>query len=106
MTPREAIFVMKEIYVVRRGQTERHVRDLTGGWADLPLTPLGQNQAIRLVEHLAAVIGNRPVSLFSSDLRRASMTVAAVAKRFEIKFFEDSGLRAFNNGQAQWLTIS
>ncbi|MGH9853720.1 MAG: histidine phosphatase family protein, partial [Blastocatellia bacterium] len=95
---------MKEIYVVRHGQSEHHDRDLTGGWTDLPLTPLGQNQAIRLAEHLAAVIGNRPVSLFSSDLQRASMTAAAIAKRLEIEVFEDAGLRAFNNGQAKGLT--
>jgi 2,3-bisphosphoglycerate-dependent phosphoglycerate mutase len=97
MTPREEIFVMKDIYVVRHGQSEHHVRDMTGGWTDLPLTPRGQDQAVRLAEHLAAVIGARPVSLFSSDLQRASMTAAAVAKRLEIEFFEDRGLRAFNS---------
>jgi 2,3-bisphosphoglycerate-dependent phosphoglycerate mutase len=97
---------MKHIYVVRHGQSEHHVRDMTGGWTDLPLTPLGQNQAIRLAEHLAAVIGKRAVSLFSSDLQRASMTAAEISKRFEIQVFEDAGLREFNNGRARGLTIS
>jgi broad specificity phosphatase PhoE len=95
---------MKHIYVVRHGQSEHHVRDMTGGWTDLPLTPLGQNQAIRLAEHLAAVIGKQTVSLFSSDLQRASITAAAVANRLEIEVFEDAGLRAFNDGQAKRLT--
>ena len=95
---------MKEIYLVRHGQSEHHVRDMTGGWTDLPLTPLGQNQAIRVAEHLAAVIEKRVVSLFSSDLQRASMTAAAIAKRLEIEVFEDAGLREFNNGRAKGLS--
>jgi len=97
---------MKEIYVVRHGQSEHHVRDMTGGWTDLPLTPLGQGQAIRLAEHLASVIGMRTVSLFCSDLQRASMTAAAVTKRLEIVVVEDTGLREFNNGRARGLTNS
>jgi len=97
---------MKDIYVVRHGQSEHHVRDMTGGWTDLPLTPLGRNQAIKLAEHLAAVIGKRAVSLFSSDLQRASMTAAAVAKRLEIGVVEDAGLREFNNGRANGMTNS
>jgi len=40
-------------YVVRHGHGEHHVRDIAGGWTDLPMTPLDQNQAIRL----AAVTG-------------------------------------------------
>jgi len=104
MSLREAIYVMKEIYVIRHGQSEHHVRDMTGGWTDLPLTPLGQNQAIKVAEHLAAVIGKRAVSLFSSDLQRASMTAAAVAKRLEIEVIEDAGIREFNNGGAKGLT--
>ena len=97
---------MKDIYVIRHGQSEHHVCDMTGGWTDLPLTPLGQNQAIRLAEHLAAVIGKRTVSLFSSDLQRASMTAAAIAKRLEIEVYEDAGLREINNGRAKGLTKS
>src|SRR5262245_20775638 len=97
---------MKELYIVRHGQSEHHVRDMTGGWTDLPLTPPGQNQAINLAAHLTAVIGNRNVSLFSSDLQRASMTAAAVAKRLEIEVVEDAGLREFNNGRARGLTNS
>src|SRR5262249_9514797 len=106
MSRRKAIFVMKEIYVIRHGQSEHHVRDMTGGWTDLPLPPLGQTQEIRLAEHLAAVIGKRTVSLFSSDLQRASMTAAAIAKRLEIEVVEDEGLREFNNGRASGLTNS
>jgi 2,3-bisphosphoglycerate-dependent phosphoglycerate mutase len=102
----EGLLVMKDIFVIRHGQSEHHVRNMIGGWTDLPLTPLGLNQAIRLAEHLAAVIGNRTVSLFSSDLQRASMTAAAVAKRFEIEVNEDAGLRELNNGRARGLSIS
>ena len=32
------------IIIVRHGQSEHHVRGLTGGWTDTPLTALGHGQ--------------------------------------------------------------
>jgi broad specificity phosphatase PhoE len=95
---------MKHLFLVRHGESEHHVRGLTGGWTDLPLTARGLEQAARTAEHLARTIGDRPVSLFSSDLRRASMTAATIAERLGLSVVEDPGLRELNNGRAAGLT--
>jgi probable phosphoglycerate mutase len=97
---------MKHLFLVRHGESEHHVSGMTGGWTDLPLTTRGLEQAARTAEHLALTIGERPISLFSSDLRRASMTAAAIAQRLGLSVVEDPGLREINNGRAAGLTLA
>ena len=59
--------------LVRHGQTEAQGRYL--GHADVPLSPLGHTQALRLAERLA----REPLgAAFASDLCRASDTLATV----------------------------
>jgi 2,3-bisphosphoglycerate-dependent phosphoglycerate mutase len=98
------VIAMKHLFLVRHGESEHHVRGLTGGWTDLPLTTRGLEQAARTAEHLARTIGERPISLFSSDLRRASMTAEAIAERLGLAVVEDPGLRELDNGRAAGLT--
>lgn len=95
---------MKHLFVVRHAQSEHHVRDFTGGWTDLPLTPLGEQQAERLAERVAAALAGRPATLFSSDLQRAEMTARAISKRLGGAARLDPGLRELDNGQAAGLT--
>jgi len=95
---------MQRLIVVRHGQSEHHLNGMTGGWTDLPLTALGQNQAAYTAERLAGMLGNSNVSLFSSDLRRASMTAAPIARQLRVPLIHDPGLRELNNGSAAGLT--
>ncbi|MCI0338031.1 MAG: histidine phosphatase family protein [Acidobacteria bacterium] len=95
---------MNRIYIVRHGQSENHVSGMTGGWTDLPLTPLGLEQASKVAEHLARQIGKQVASLFSSDLQRAYMTATVIGRRLELGIVEDRGLRELNNGIAAGLS--
>jgi broad specificity phosphatase PhoE len=95
---------IKRLFLIRHGESEHHLNGMTGGWTDLRLTDQGLQQAARTAEHLARTIDERPISLFSSDLRRAAMTAAAIAERLGLSVMEDPGLRELNNGRAAGLT--
>jgi broad specificity phosphatase PhoE len=97
---------VKHLYLVRHGESEHHVRDVTGGWSDLPLTEVGHEQARRAAEQLATELGPKPFSLFSSDLKRAAQTAEAVARRLDVSVNLEPGLRELNNGRAAGLTSS
>ena len=95
---------MNHLYLVRHAQSEHHVQDYTGGWTDLPLTALGEQQAERAAARLKSTIRSGPVSLFSSDLVRAAQTAQAIARQLGIEPALDAGLRELDNGQAAGLT--
>jgi probable phosphoglycerate mutase len=60
-----------ELWLVRHGETERSRDGLLAGWADVPLTEKGEEQARALRPFLA---GTRFDSAVSSDLVRARAT--------------------------------
>jgi 2,3-bisphosphoglycerate-dependent phosphoglycerate mutase len=91
--------------VVRHGQSEHHVRGLTGGWTDTPLTPLGHEQAARVAARLRGELGGAPVSLYSSDLKRAMQTAEHIGEALGIAPVADARLREHNNGDAADLTV-
>ncbi|MEA2298154.1 MAG: 2,3-bisphosphoglycerate-dependent phosphoglycerate mutase [Solirubrobacteraceae bacterium] len=64
------------LYVVRHGQTESSARHAYSGHADVPLTPVGRDQARRAGERLA---GAGVELIVSSPLSRARDTAAAIA---------------------------
>src|SRR5690606_17405011 len=82
--PRAGESRLERLFLVRHGQSEHHVRDVTGGWTDVGLTELGHIQAQRVAEHLALAVGGEPVSLFSSDLARAAATADAIGRRLGV----------------------
>lgn len=96
---------MKHIYLVRHAQSEHHIRQMTGGWTDLPLTDRGRRESEALArwlcEHLRGV---RP-QLFSSDLRRAAETAGAIAAQLAAPIEWEHGLRELNNGEAAGRTL-
>lgn len=96
--------MMQRLIVVRHGQSQHHLNGMTGGWTDLPLTPLGKRQAQDTAQRVAVMLGPAPVSVFSSDLRRACMTAAPIARQLGVQAIVDSGLRELNNGSAAGLT--
>ncbi|HPS79692.1 MAG TPA: histidine phosphatase family protein [Thermoanaerobaculaceae bacterium] len=65
----------KELWLVRHGETVRSRDHLLAGWADIPLTPRGEEEARALAPTLT---GRRFATVTGSDLQRA-MTTARLA---------------------------
>ena len=61
----------RELWLVRHGETPASKGRTLAGWADVPLTPHGEEQASALRPLLA---GERFDGVWSSDLRRAVST--------------------------------
>ncbi|NRP19643.1 Glucosyl-3-phosphoglycerate phosphatase [Ensifer adhaerens] len=91
---------MKDIFVVTHTQSIHHEEDRVGGWYDTDLTARGQEDAAATAERLLALIGDRDVEIHSSDLRRASQTAAAIARRFQRPVAETADLREISYGVA------
>jgi probable phosphoglycerate mutase len=91
--------------IVRHGQSEHHVRRLTGGWTHTPLTEVGHEQARRVATRLKEELGSREITLYTSDLLRAGETARHIAGAFGIEPVVDERIREHNNGDAANLTI-
>lgn len=90
---------MANIYLVQHCQSEHHINELTGGWTDTPLTALGKKQAEKVAGELRN-LGLTKFTLFSSDLKRASMTAEYISKEFSMNMHLCPSLREINNGEA------
>ena len=95
---------MERLLLVRHGQSEQHVREITGGWTDAPLTALGHRQARCTGARLAKMVPDAEVTVFSSDLGRARVTAEYIADRLDARLVVDGDLRELNNGAAAGLT--
>ncbi|WP_066193276.1 histidine phosphatase family protein [Gracilibacillus timonensis] len=97
---------MKELIVIRHGESEHLVNNLSGGWTDLPLTSLGQKQARQTARRIAKYISeSKDVIMFSSDLQRAKDTASAINKSIKLDTINlNEGLRELNNGDAKGLS--
>ena len=90
---------MNKLIIVRHGESEQHVSNITGGWTDVALTEKGILQAhqtgIRLTELM-----DGSFKFISSDLKRASQTSLEIEKSVSVvpHFFPQ--LRESNNGDA------
>jgi len=94
----------KTVILVRHAESEHHVRRLSGGWTDTPLTALGHEQAHRVARRLKAELGDSPIRLLTSDLLRTQNTARHIAEAFQVEPVLDQRLREFNNGEAANLT--
>src|SRR5579864_7845606 len=65
------------LVLVRHGESEWNVRGLATGWADVPLTARGREQAAAAGRQLAAD-GLRADVLYTSTLRRAQQTAVCL----------------------------
>ena len=96
---------MKRLILIRHAQSEHHIRDLTGGWTDTPLSAFGNTQAEALAARCKTFFaGESDLALYCSDLLRASQTAGYVAAALGIECRMDAGLREHNNGTAAGLT--
>ncbi|RDE10664.1 histidine phosphatase family protein [Pelagibacterium lacus] len=91
---------MKDIFVVTHTEAAHHLENRVGGWFDSDLTHRGLQEAEAIAERLASLIGSGAVEIYSSDLRRASQTAAAIARRLGQTVQETSALREISYGVA------
>src|SRR5882724_5938902 len=97
---------MKRLILLRHAQSEHHIQGLTGGWTDTPLTFHGIDQAQALAERCQQFLADEPLlSIYSSDLLRASQTAGYVSAALGRECHLESGLREINNGVAVGLTM-
>src|ERR671936_1145808 len=89
------------LLLARHGETDWNRARRWQGHADRPLTERGRAQAAELAARLAEI----PLdAVYSSDLRRARETAAAVARRKELPVFELRELREVDVGSWEGLT--
>jgi 2,3-bisphosphoglycerate-dependent phosphoglycerate mutase len=95
---------MRELTLVRHGESEHHVKGYTGGWTDLPLTERGREQARRTARYLRDVVRAPCTRIFSSDLSRARGTAELLAETLALDVYFSPALRELNNGVARNLS--
>ena len=88
------------IILVRHGESESNVSDLTGGWTDTALTGLGFRQAEATARRLKEMLECKTCRIVSSDLRRAMQTAEVIGYALGVEPTPEPGLREINNGAA------
>src|SRR3954452_9494467 len=78
------------LIVWRHGRTEWNLQDKIQGQADIPLDPVGIDQARAAAARLASLA---PTRLFASDLQRAAATAGELALLTGLKIEYDEALR-------------
>jgi len=93
---------MRQIYVIRHGETDWNHNHLFQGQTDMPLNENGYLQASRLTEKLKDIL---PFDrIVSSDLSRAVETAAILNKGYTTPILTDPGLREVDFGEWEGLT--
>ena len=90
----------KSVILIRHAESEHHIKKLSGGWTDTPITEHGHRQAHLLAQRLKSELGDTPIRLFTSDLLRTQNTAQHIAEAFGVEPVADDRLRELNNGEA------
>lgn len=91
---------VKQVIIARHGETDWNVGEVFRGRADVPLNQTGQAQAQALGRHLAGLdIG----AVYSSPLKRAMDTAAAIAGHHDLEVTVVDELMDIDFGQWQGL---
>ncbi|EDS77809.1 phosphoglycerate mutase family protein [Clostridium botulinum C str. Eklund] len=93
---------MTTIYLTRHGQTEWNLNKRLQGWKNSPLTELGISQAKALSERLKNIEID---VIYSSPIERAYKTAEIVKGNKDIEIIKHDGLKEFNYGDWEGLTI-
>lgn len=89
---------MKELYIVRHGQTDWNVAGMMQGRTDIPLNQSGKDQAGALANYLQAV----PIEVtYASPLVRAYETAATINQHFDHVIIKDERLIERGFGTAE-----
>jgi probable phosphoglycerate mutase len=91
----------RRIIVWRHGQTAWNAARRVQGQTDVPLDPLGRQQAFEAGARLASL---RPTRIVSSDLSRAADTATALAEVCGVPVETDPRLREMQFGAREGLT--
>ena len=85
----------------RHGQTRWNAESRFQGQSDIPLDPVGEQQAERAARLLAAL---QPSAIYSSDLARATMTTTPLARLTGLTMISDKDLQERHGGLWEGLT--
>ena len=96
---------MKELILVRHGESEHLVKGIQGGWTDLPLTDKGKKQIKLTSKRLNELFGSRIQIIYASDLIRAKESAEIISEELDIPLIIDPGLRGINKGITKDMTI-
>ncbi|MBN1683062.1 histidine phosphatase family protein [Candidatus Bathyarchaeota archaeon] len=94
------------LILIRHGEAEHQIKDITGGWTDSNLTPLGVQQAQKVGESIKNLLKDEPCRIVTSDLKRAYQTAQIIGEILNVKPESYHRLREYNNGDAAWKTIA
>lgn len=89
---------MRELILVRHGETDWNRDARLQGWTDIPLNEAGRSQARRLAERLA---GRRWDAIYTSDLQRARETAAIVADGAGVRPVASAAWREIKFGELE-----
>ena len=93
--------MVKNIYLVRHGQSQTNVTGEFAGQLDTPLSELGVKQSKCLIDYFKDV---KIDEIYSSKLQRAYNTIKPVADMFNIKIITDDRIMEINGGDWQGVT--
>jgi broad specificity phosphatase PhoE len=86
------------LYVIRHGQSFVNLNDWDGKDPDMPLTPLGEQQAEALAAWLPGHLPNVD-AIYCSTLSRANHTATILGKAYNTEVVTDSRLREIGNNR-------
>ncbi len=95
---------MKELVLVRHGESEHLVKGIVGGWSDLPLTDRGRQQIGITANRLKELFDSRIEIMYTSDLRRASESAEIINEKIDVPLVIDSQFREIK-GIAKDMTV-
>ena len=84
-----------KVFLVRHGETAYNATGIFQGYAPVPLSTYGRQQAARVAERLLSV---RPQVLYSSDIWRAQETANIIGERLGLAVQPCAGLREWHVG--------
>lgn len=93
---------MKELWLVRHGETPWNLEGRFQGHLDVHLSPTGLHQAYRVAERFSAS-GNFFDGLYSSDLQRATLTAKPIGEALGLPTTHDVRIREIYAGCLQGL---
>jgi probable phosphoglycerate mutase len=91
---------MKTLILIRHGEAQHNVSELTGGWSQTRLTENGVKQITLLADRLKNELMGIQTRIISSDLIRARETTQIINKAIGVQPEFTQGLRELNNGIA------
>lgn len=96
---------MKELWLIRHGETPWNLEGRFQGHLDVHLSPTGLHQAYRVAERLSAN-GEHFDGLYSSDLQRATLTAKPIAEALGLYTQQDPRIREIYAGKLEGLLRS